>query len=598
MLAPTSPTTWGSPTTTHYVASLNSSSATLTVGANATLAADNLVLAGNLYTSKDTTTGGTAVLNVNAATSKVTANTLNFGFSNLPFDTASQNPPPGVLPPTFTGPTTNATANLSNGTIELAGTNFADGYTFTPAYSAATGAAPAPVTLIDGPVNIAMIMAPDNTETATMTISGSGNLKIDNNSLLVFGKNGNRTATITQSGGTVTFYSDAGTTVGGTGGIYFVNQSNTSGSSGVFTYNLNGGTLTVPQILNNGPGGTSAGILNLNGGTLKPTADTAAFITTGPHNGASNNTPQVRVLANAGNGGAIIDTNGHNITLGSALLHGTAANVTDDGLKKLGLGTLTLDKQSFYTGPTNILAGVLQPAVQTAISGTATVNGGATLISVGANGTYDASLIPSLNEKQTLSGAGHVTGFFTHTTLSSVITGGGVGTAGTLTFDNGLDLAGGQLCADLDQTATAYDKITVSQDGGFGASGSPSASLVDVEFIGGTLPTAPTKYSIASYSGNFNGTTDNQTFNGQPVANPTNLIMTSSNAAVVGRNTQLAVNDTTHTLDVIFQPGAVAGNLIWTGGAYQRNLGYEYDGQLEQFHPANESRQILHCATR
>ena len=70
-----------------------------------------------------------------------------------------------------------------------------------------------------------MIMAPDNNETATMTISG-GNLKIDNNSLLIFGKNGNRTATITQSGGNVTFYSDAGTTVGGTGGIYFVNQSN------------------------------------------------------------------------------------------------------------------------------------------------------------------------------------------------------------------------------------------------------------------------------------------------------------------------------------------------------------------------------------
>ena len=80
------------------------------------------------------------------------------------------------------------------------------------------------------------------------------------------------------------------------------------------------------------------------------------------------------------------------------------------------------------------------------------------------------------------------------------------------------------------------------------------------------MPTAPTKYSIVNYAGNFSGQTDNQTFDGQPVVNPTNLIMTSSNAAVVGRNTQLAVNNTTHTLDVIFQPGAVAGNLIWTGG--------------------------------
>ena len=175
-----------------------------------------------------------------------------------------------------------------------------------------------PLTLIPGPVNVAMIMAPDNNETATMTISG-GSLKIDNNSLLIFGKNGNRTATITQSGGNVTFYSDAGTTVGGTGGIYFVNQSNTANAALVYTYNLNGGTLTVPQIVNNGPGGTSAGILILNGGTLKPTADTFAFITTGPNNGASNNTPQVRVGANAGNGGAIIDTAGFMVTLGSRL---------------------------------------------------------------------------------------------------------------------------------------------------------------------------------------------------------------------------------------------------------------------------------------
>ena len=173
VLAPTSPTTWGSSTLTLYVGSLNSSSATLTVGANATLAADNLMLAGNLYTSTDTTTGGTAVLNVNAATSKVTANTLNFGFSNLPFDSVSQNPPPGVLPLTFNAPTTNATATLSNGTIELAGTTLANGYTFIPTYGAAAGATPAPATLIDGPVNVAMIMAPDNNETAIMNISGT-----------------------------------------------------------------------------------------------------------------------------------------------------------------------------------------------------------------------------------------------------------------------------------------------------------------------------------------------------------------------------------------------------------------------------------------
>ena len=38
------------------------------------------------------------------------------------------------------------------------------------------------------------------------------------------------------------------------------------------------------------------------------------------------------------------------VTLGSPLLHNPslAAGVTDDGLKKMGLGTLTLDKTSTY----------------------------------------------------------------------------------------------------------------------------------------------------------------------------------------------------------------------------------------------------------
>ena len=52
----------------------------------------------------------------------------------------------------------------------------------------------------------------------------------------------------------------------------------------------------------------------------------------------------------------------------------------------------------------------------------------------------------------------------------------------------------------------------------------------------------------------------------RPVVNPSNLVFTSSNANIAGRNTQLSVNNTTHTLDVIYQPGAVAGDLIWTGG--------------------------------
>ena len=63
-------------------------------------------------------------------------------------------------PPPSAPPATIATANLSNGTIELAGTTLTNGYQFIPDYSAAAGATPATATLIHGPVNVAMIMAP------------------------------------------------------------------------------------------------------------------------------------------------------------------------------------------------------------------------------------------------------------------------------------------------------------------------------------------------------------------------------------------------------------------------------------------------------
>ncbi len=89
----------------------------------------------------------------------------------------------------------------------------------------------------------------------------------------------------------------------------------------------------------------------------------------------------------------------------------------------------------------------------------------------------------------------------------------------------------------------------------------------------GTLPTVQTTFSIVNYQGAFNGPTNNVQFNGNTVVNPSNLAFSSSNSDVAGRNTQLSVNAAAHTLDVIYKPGAGAGNLIWTGGlAHNSNV--------------------------
>ena len=105
-------------------------------------------------------------------------------------------------------------------------------------------------------------------------VQNSGALNLENNASMSFGNGGNNsgTATFYQEAGTVTFYSDGGTNVGGTGSLNLGNGS----SSGNYTYNLDGGILTVPQIQK-----TSAnanGMFNFNGGLLKAAASSASFM--------------------------------------------------------------------------------------------------------------------------------------------------------------------------------------------------------------------------------------------------------------------------------------------------------------------------------
>jgi MYXO-CTERM domain-containing protein len=151
---------------------------------------------------------------------------------------------------------------------------------------------------------------------------------------------------INQSGGSVTFYSDAGLTVGG-GGHLDMQRAGAAASSN--TYNLDGGTLVVPQVLSTATTGTRT--FNFNGGTLRATGDNAAFFNLG--------TGSAR--ANVRNGGAIIDTNGFNVTIAQALLHSNLVGdaAIDGGLTKLGVGTLTLTGVNTYTGNTSVSGGAL-----------------------------------------------------------------------------------------------------------------------------------------------------------------------------------------------------------------------------------------------
>lgn len=189
-----------------------------------------------------------------------------------------------------------------------------------------------------------------DTVNGLVNVSG-GNLNLLNNSAIVFssgnaGNNGGGgTNVITQSGGAVTFYSDGGATVGGSGSLDLTFSGSTAANN---TYNLNGGILIVPQIISANTNGTRT--FNFNGGTLKAAAASAAYFASGAAD-----------TANVRNGGAVIDDGGHAVTISQPLVHSAMAgdNAVDGGLTKLGSGTLTLNGTNTYTGNTSINAGTL-----------------------------------------------------------------------------------------------------------------------------------------------------------------------------------------------------------------------------------------------
>ena len=189
-----------------------------------------------------------------------------------------------------------------------------------------------------------------------MNLSGNAAVtKFSNNGNITIAS-GSSTGTINQSGGSVTNTSaqtwiaenNLGTWNLNTGravlGVIHTTQN--AGASG--TFNLNGGDLTATEITDNG----GFGSFNFNGGTLHAGANSSTFIH-GLNGGA---------FLQAG--GAIINTEGYDVTIAQALADSGGGSLT-----KNGNGTLTLSGANNYSGATIVNAGTL--AVTTASAATA-----------------------------------------------------------------------------------------------------------------------------------------------------------------------------------------------------------------------------------
>lgn len=177
---------------------------------------------------------------------------------------------------------------------------------------------------------------------ATVNVPSGGTLNVTNADFRIANASSSQTVTgvlNVESGGTVNM-NTAGTV------LRIANGSGTTG-----TLNMNGGVLTVNgDIRGDNPVSASAGTntVNLNGGTLKAAATITTFL-------------QGMDVCNVRNGGAIIDTNGFNITIAQLMQHSAIGgdNATDGGLLKKGTGTLTLTAANTYNGLTRIQIGTL-----------------------------------------------------------------------------------------------------------------------------------------------------------------------------------------------------------------------------------------------
>ncbi len=199
---------------------------------------------------------------------------------------------------------------------------------------------------------------------STINVNGGGNLNLNANSSIKFNQGAGigAKAINLEAGGAITGYSDNHATALGSGAVDLMLSGAASSNN---TFNLNGGALTIRQVISTTNNG--ARTFNFNGGTLRATGDTAAFVTLG--------TGSAR--ANVRNGGAIIDTNGFTVTIPQALLHSNidGDNAIDGGLTKQGAGTLTLTGANTYTGNTTINGGGLTISENTTLKFTIGANG-------------------------------------------------------------------------------------------------------------------------------------------------------------------------------------------------------------------------------
>jgi autotransporter-associated beta strand protein/T5SS/PEP-CTERM-associated repeat protein len=214
----------------------------------------------------------------------------------------------------------------------------------------------------------------DGTTLASYTMTGAG-ASLSVNDWLAVGRGG-AAGTLTISNGAITKIGGSGSHLDvGAGGVGVFNQEGGAvtnitsdtwiGESSDGTYNLDGGVANL-SVVHVAQGGTATGTLNINGGTLLTreitTGNTAAPSYLNLNGGViqasadSANFIHDLFFVNLYAGGVTIDSQGYNIVVPQAM---PSNGDGSGGITKLGTGALTLAGANSYTGPTVVSAGTL-----------------------------------------------------------------------------------------------------------------------------------------------------------------------------------------------------------------------------------------------
>jgi|GEM_PF-1362849 len=259
------------------------------------------------------------------------------------------------------------------------------------------------------------------------TMNASGNLR--------FALYNGNTGVYTLSGGNIN--------VGGN--VNLVGSGTTNAKAYLY---LNGGTLTANEIDRDGDsvGQQTVAELHFNGGTLRAgSADNPNWINL--NNGWDRRFNNTVLAIDAG--GAIFDTNGHNMGIQQPLPVAfdtgsqISPSITGGGVTKRGAGTLTLSAGNAYTGNTTVEAGTLTLAnVNAVVNSTVVLNGGPLSFSTITNATL-GGLAGSQNFALQNTAAGAVALAVGNNGASTTYSGAMTGTGALIKFGGGTLTLGG-----------------------------------------------------------------------------------------------------------------------------------------------------------